>query len=88
MAVPFQLGQLIITPLAAEEIADDAITCALRDHLSCNWTNLPDEDQLTNLAGLRLGGRIFSKHFFGKIEFWIITEADRSATTICLPQDY
>ena len=43
---------------------------------------------LANEAALHHGGRLFSAYGFGKNRFWIITEADRSATVVLMPEDY
>lgn len=50
---------------------------------------LPDEDKRSNDRALQGGGRLFSAYLSSKeIKFWIITEQDRSATTVLLPEEY
>jgi len=57
-------------------------------HLNCDWGELGDEDKRLNDDSLKYGGRIRSvyKSSGGK-KFWIVTEADRSATIILLPEE-
>jgi hypothetical protein len=49
---------------------------------------LDAEDQESNQRALADGGRIFSAYMYGERKFWVITEADRSSTTILLPDEY
>jgi hypothetical protein len=46
------------------------------------------EDWNTNMRAVRDGERVMSSYVINGIEVWVITEADRSATTILLPEDY
>jgi len=85
----FSLGQIVATPSALEEIPNEEILAALTRHVQGDWGELDPEDQKSNERALEQGGRLFSAYWsIRKIKFWIITEADRSATTILLPQDY
>ncbi len=62
---------------------------ALNRHLQGDWGTLDPEDIEANENALRNGGRLFSAYLTSAaLKFWIITEADRSATTILLPEDY
>jgi len=61
----------------------------LHRHHSGDWGDLRDEDKTTNDLSLISGMRIFSSyHTPAGVKFWIITEADRSLTTILLPEEY
>ena len=87
----FALGQTFITPGAEEalQIAGQTATEFLRRHMSGDWGELSDEDVEENEFSLREGLRLLSAYQTGKGQkLWIITEADRSATTILLPSEY
>ena len=87
----FALGQTFITPGAEEalQIAGQTATEFLRRHMSGDWGELSDEDVKENEFSLRQGLRLLSAYQTGKGQkLWIITEADRSATTILLPSEY
>jgi len=84
----FELGQIVITATALEILASAAVMDAIDRHASGDWGDLPEEDVRSNERALQVGGRLFSAYDSGGTRFWIITEADRSATTILLPEDY
>ncbi len=85
----FQPGRLVATPNALEVIPNDEMAAALSRHFRGDWGVLDREDLNANDAALKNGGRLFSAYQTSRqIKFWIITEADRSATTILLPEDY
>ena len=87
----FALGQTFITPGAEEalQIAGQTATEFLRRHMSGDWGELSDEDMRENEFSLKEGLRLLSAYQTGKGQkLWIITEADRSATTILLPSEY
>lgn len=85
----FPFGQLVATPNALNTIPNDEILASLSRHLRGDWGTLDAEDLQVNEQALARGGRLFSAyHSTAGIKFWIITEADRSATTILLPEDY
>ena len=87
----FALGQTVITPGAEEalEMAGQTAIEFLRRHMSGDWGELSDEDVKENELSLDHGFRLLSRYETAKGErLWIITEADRSATTILLPLEY
>ena len=87
----FPLGQTYITPGAEEAlmIAGQTGIEFLRRHMSCDWSELPDEDASENELSLKEGFRLLSAYRTAKGQkLWIITEADRSSTTILLPDEY
>ena len=87
----FALGQTFITPGAEEalQIAGQTSIEFLRRHMSCDWGEISDEDAQENDFSLSEGFRLLSSYQTGKgQQLWIITEADRSATTILLPSEY
>ena len=86
--VSFSLGQIVVTANASLRLSTEEVLTALRRHASGDWGDLCPEDALANNTALQRGGRLFSAYGSGNERFWIITEADRSATTILLPGDY
>ena len=87
----FALGQTYITPGAEEalQIAGQTAIEFLRRHMSCDWGELSDDDIAENELSLKQGFRLLSNYQTGKgQQLWIITEADRSATTVLLPSEY
>ena len=86
--VRFSLGQTVITANASLQLATEEVLTALKRHASGDWGDLCPEDSLANDEALQHGGRLFSAYGQGDSRFWIITEADRSATTVLLPNDY
>lgn len=84
----FSLGSVFITPGARELLHDDLVMCLLR-HLNGDWGDLSEEGQKENEMAVCFGHRLLSSYTdrFGT-KFWVITEADRSATTILLPGEY
>lgn len=87
--VPVQLGQIAITPAAMNAIDPLSAAICLTLHRGGDWGEVTGGDRIANEEALRYGGRLLSvyKSMDGVI-FWIITEADRSSTTILLPEDY
>jgi hypothetical protein len=62
---------------------------ALDRHASCDWGVICDQDREANEEALIHGFRIMSVYQDSKnTKFWIITEADRSVTTVLLPEEY
>jgi len=87
----FVLGQTFITPGAEEaiQIAGQTAIEFLRRHMSCDWGEVSEEDAQENEFSLKEGFRLLSAYQTGKGQkLWIITEADRSATTVLLPYEY
>ncbi len=85
----FCLGNIVTTPNALKQIPNDEILHSLGHHVQGDWGDLDSEDFQSNERALKLGGRLFSQyHSAQNIKFWIITEADRSVTTVLLPEDY
>ena len=85
----FSLGQIVATPNALNNIPNDEIMHALSRHVRGDWGQLDPEDWNANELALKDGSRLFSAYHSSRdIKFWIITEADRSVTTVLLPEDY
>jgi hypothetical protein len=60
----------------------------LARHSSGDWGELDAHDRRENELSLKQGWRILSSYPVGEKVIWIITEADRSYTTILLPEEY
>lgn len=87
----FPLGQIVATPGALEalERAGQEAKCFLDRHASGNWGELGEQDRRENEYSLQHGFRILSSYTTNAGEkLWVITEADRSSTTVLLPEDY
>ena len=91
LAVPatkFPLGQVVMTANASHQLAAVAVIEALSRHAAGDWGDLDSHDIELNEFGLKHGERLFSAYRSGGNRFWIITERDRSVTTVLLPEDY
>lgn len=86
----FELGRVVGTPaaLAALEEAGVEPLELLRRHASGDWGVVPKEDARENELSVERGYRVISSYSVGEEKVWIITEADRSVTTILLPGEY
>jgi len=85
----FMLGQVVATPGALEVLSREEIAKALSRHVSGDWGDLCKEDKGENELALKEGFRLLSAYKSGKgKKFWVITEADRSVTTVLLPEEY
>ena len=87
----FSLGQLVATPgaLAALEKAGQGPLDFLSRHVHGDWGDLREEDRRENQVSLERGFRLLSSYrTLGDVELYVITEADRSVTTILLPEEY
>lgn len=87
----FLLGETFMTPGADDALQESGQTPLefLRRHISGDWGELSDDDIQANEHSLRNGSRLLSAYRTAKGErIWIITEADRSSTTILLPSEY
>lgn len=85
----FPLGTLVITPNAESQLQEGDVIGALQRHAHGNWGDLEEEDRQLNDQAVVEGTRILSAYVSqAGVRFWIITEADRSVTTILLPEDY
>jgi hypothetical protein len=87
----FPLGQLVATPGALDLLDRSEMNAQtfVRRHQHGDWGSIPSEDAEANQHAIETGCRILSSYFVNDTErLWIITEADRSATTLLLPEEY
>ena len=86
----FTLGRILATPAAREALGELNYSSLdlLRRHMRGDWAEMDTEDQQANREAIVEEDRVFSAFTIQGIKFWVITEADRSATTILLPSEY
>jgi len=94
MVTGFALGRLLMTRGVNDLVAERTdfakfVTESLNRHWKGDWGDLGDEDKNENELSLKAGYRLLSAYEVeGLPKIWIITEADRSATTILFPDEY
>ena len=87
--IRFRLGGLFVTAAVDRDIAREDIAEALSRHAQGDWGDVCEDDRRENEFSLTHGERLLSVYHDRKgVKFWIITERDRSATTVLLPDDY
>ena len=85
----FELGQVLITPGAHDDLDLKDVASSLVRHAGGDFGDVNEEDWAQNVTALETGDRILSSYRDRNgVKFWIITEWDRSATTILLPDEY
>lgn len=91
----FTPGQVAITANASQTLSMARVSDCLKRHLRGDWGDCCAHDRASNNRALKEGTRLFSVYPVeaedtkeAKNKFWIITEADRSSTTILMPEDY
>jgi hypothetical protein len=91
MSPRFDLGSIVGTPGALEalERSGQTPTTFLHRHVVGDWGDVDEDDRAENELSAREGFRLLSAyHLRDGTKIWIITEADRSSTTILLPSEY
>lgn len=87
----FRPGQVVATPgaiAALDERGLAALSFLIR-HLAGDWSEMDEEDQQANDYAVRHGLRVLSSYQLdAQQKIWLITEADRSSTTLLLPEEY
>lgn len=90
----FKLGQVVMTRNISDEISDDTnfseeIGKCLKRYINCDWGEMEKEDkEMNNNAVKNNDDRIFAAYRTSKGKVYIITEWDRSYTTIMFASDY
>ena len=89
----FQLGRVVWTRYINDCVAENALFAefvldSLKRHANCDWGELSDEDKKENNFSLDKHLRLFSVYKNDKFVIWVITEADRSVTTVLFPAEY
>ena len=91
MTPKFLLGMIVVTPGAEDAFYRNEVGYRpfLMRHQSGDWGIMDDEDKATNEDALLHEARLFSAYLLeDDTKIWIITEWDRSVTTILLPDEY
>jgi len=86
-----ELGSIVATPGALKALgeAHQEAWTFLQRHADGDWGEIPFEDREENELSLKEGFRILSMYTLStSVKIWIITEADRSSTTLLLPEEY
>ena len=90
--VRFPLGRLFYTPGVLNTLTGSQIYGLLARHLRGDWSEMDAYDRRENEHALLTGERVFSAYTVRshgeEVRVWVITEADRSATTVLLPEEY
>lgn len=85
----FPAGLIGITLGAVAKLSREEALDGLRRHITGDWGQLDEHDWKRNEAALEHGFSLFSRYVTpGGTKFYVITEHDRSATTILLPEEY
>ncbi len=87
----FELGKVVATPAALKLLLEKRLEPLnyVNRHRLGDWGEVDALDLQTNEAALNEGGRLFSSYEVeGQARVWVITEADRSFTTLLTPEDY
>ena len=90
----FPLRRIHITPALAQVLQGESLTEALYRHSTGDWGLFPPADAAANDRALETGERLLSSYLAPpdaqrrERRFWVITEADRSATTLLFPSEY
>ena len=85
----FSLGKTVITANALEQLNREDVATSLGRHAQRDWGDLCQDDVEENELSLKEGFRLMSVYADRNgTKFWIITEGDRSVTTVLLPEDY
>lgn len=85
----FRLGRVAVTAAVARLVTPGQVLQLLRRHGAGDWGDLQeDEDRAANEDALRNDDRVLSRFVVGDHELYVITEADRSLTTVMLTEEY
>ena len=90
----FQIGQVVLTRNVNDMVAYETpfymfVAESMERHCRCDWGDLCEDDKKTNNKALEKGYRLLSAYEHPELpKIWIITEADRSVTTVLFPDEY
>ena len=85
----FRLGKIVSTPNALSQLTQEDILLGIQRHQAGDWGDMDEQGRHENELSLKLGLRLWSVYHAGNgVKFWLITESDRSHTTVLLPEDY
>jgi hypothetical protein len=86
----FRVGNLYMTPGARDALAGADVLEYVRRHARGDWGIVCESDKRANEQALKTGARLLSAYLLpdGTTRIWVITESDRSSTTVLLPDEY
>ena len=85
----FPIGRLVATPAAIEAAPKEVLLGFLHRHISCDWGDVPEKDAKANNYAMWHEQRIISCYLTAdKARVFVITEADRSSTTVLMADEY
>lgn len=91
----FQTGKVLLSQQVYERVEEDSnfsqyVLLALLKYKRCDWGDCCVEDKQANDSAIVNGDRIFATYIYpmDNTKIWIITEADRSITTVLFPDEY
>jgi len=86
--IRFQPGTVVATVGATLVATPEQLDALVRRHLSGDWGDVGADDAKANDNALKWGERVLSSYRVGEEKLWVITEADRSSTTVLTPGEY
>lgn len=91
--IKFSLGKTVMSHGVAEHLKENNIdqgelSKLVYRHRCGDWGDIPIEDKEVNEESLKNGARLLSSYQLGVENVWVITEADRSVTTVLFPSEY
>jgi hypothetical protein len=85
----FPIGKLVMTCGVADTgFSFDELLSIIRRHITGDFGIIDEEGRQENFLSIREGYRILSAYKINDTKLWVITEADRSVTTILFPEEY
>lgn len=86
------LGRLVATAAVSDwtrdKLVDQFVRNSIFRHANGDWGEVCDEDKQINNDAVKQGDRVLSAYSYNNEKIWIITESDRSVTTILFPSEY
>ena len=83
------MGRIVTTNTARAQLTQSDIMTGIQRHQAGDWGDVAEPDRQANEHSLKEGHRLLSVYRASNgVQFWIITEADRSSSTVLLPEDY
>ena len=84
----FEIGELVATPSIVQDLSVETSVSLVKRHISGDYGDLCLSDKKLNNHALKNGGTIFSSYIIDKEKVYIITEHDRSVTTVLYSHEY
>ena len=86
--IKFRPGTVVASVGATMVATEEQIRALVKRHLAGDWGTVCDDDKKANEWALKVGERILSAYDVNGEKLWVITEHDRSATTVLTPGEY